>query len=79
LTTLMVPFNNIERHHKTRVNSAQHTIQNHEQRPKRKQKTRTFTLKKNFQTHTNESRLNKEKRSMVRLRNPRRPKYRQDH
>jgi uncharacterized protein with GYD domain len=42
--------NHVEAHHKTESNSAQNTIQNHEQNAKRKQKSLTFTAKKFFCT-----------------------------
>jgi len=53
LPTLNVTLSNIERHAKTRVNRAKNTIQKPNQRLKHKQKSRTFTTKKIFQTHTN--------------------------
>ena len=52
-TTLKVPFNSIESHHKTPANRAKNTNQNSKQRLNSKLKSRTFTLKKNFATHTN--------------------------
>jgi len=46
LAILMVPFSNIESHHKTRASSAHNTIQNSKQHSERKQKSLTFTPKK---------------------------------
>ena len=46
LPTLNVTHGNIERHAKTRVNSARNTIQNPEQRRENKLKSLTFTAKK---------------------------------
>jgi len=53
IATLNVTHNNIQLHARTPPNSARNTIQNHKQRPKAKQKSRAFTLKIFFYTHTN--------------------------
>jgi len=57
MATLNVTHANIESAIKTRENSAQNTIQNHEQRLNRNQKSLTFTTKKFFSTHTNDTPL----------------------
>jgi len=53
LATLNVTQTNIERHAKTAKTAPENTNQNSEQRLEHKQKSRTFTAKKIFQTHTN--------------------------
>jgi hypothetical protein len=57
MPTLNVTHSNIESHHKTQVNSARNTIQNHKQRSEHKLKTPALTARIFFQTHTNPTHL----------------------